>query len=242
MTTAIILAGGLGTRLRSVVDNLPKPMAPINNRPFLEFVINYWINQGVKHFHLSVGYMHEKIISHFKNKYKNIPITYTIEKTPLGTGGGLKMSLNDIPACDNFLLLNGDTFFGASLEKIIKFHDAYNSTLTMSLFKFDESDRFGEIILDNSKNIVGIKSNSHSSFGYANSGVYFFNTSSLKIILEKFNKEKFSLEDDIISTLLINNCVVKAIKFNESFIDIGLPKDYAFASSFFNNMDINNEI
>lgn len=234
MTTAIILAGGLGTRLRGVVDNVPKPMAPINNKPFLEFIMDYWITQGVKHFHLSVGYMHEKIISHFKDNYKNIPITYTIEKTPVGTGGGLKLCLNSLPKCDNFLLLNGDTFFGASLEKIIKFHNKYESSLTMCLFKFDEPNRFGEIILDNSKNVLCIKSNSYSNSGYANSGVYFFNSTSLKKIFEKFNQNKLSLEDDIISAFIRNKSVVKAIKFNKPFIDIGLPKDYALADSFFN--------
>ena len=96
MTTAIILAGGLGTRLRSEVPNLPKPMAIVKNRPFLEYLMDYWIEQGVCKFILSIGYLSEKIVSHFGGTYKNIPISYSIEKSPLGTGGGLLLSLKKI--------------------------------------------------------------------------------------------------------------------------------------------------
>jgi len=86
--SALVLAGGLGTRLRSAVPDLPKPMAPINGRPFLEYLLDYWINQGVDRFVLSVGYRHEIITEHFGNKYKEAQIEYVIEKTLLGTGGG----------------------------------------------------------------------------------------------------------------------------------------------------------
>ena len=89
MTSALVLAGGLGTRLRSVVSKLPKPMAPVRGRPFLEHLLDYWLHQGVNHFVLSVGYLHELIIDHMGSNYKGAMIEYVIEESPLGTGGGL---------------------------------------------------------------------------------------------------------------------------------------------------------
>ena len=87
VTTAIILAGGLGTRLRETVPNLPKPMVPIHNRPFLEHQMDYWIEQGITQFILSVGYLKDIIINHFGNSYKGVSIDYAIDTSPLGTGG-----------------------------------------------------------------------------------------------------------------------------------------------------------
>ena len=107
--TAIILAGGLGARLNNTVPNLPKPMAPINNRPFLEHQMDYWIGQGINRFILSVGYLKDLIIDHFGDKYKKASIEYAIEHKPLGTGGGLLLAAKNIT--EPFLVLNGDTFF-----------------------------------------------------------------------------------------------------------------------------------
>ena len=93
---AIILAGGLGTRLRPAVPNLPKPMAPVNGRPFLEHQIDYWIRQGVRRFVLSVGYMHEAIEGYFGASYRGAEIAYAVERSPLGTGGGLLLAMDDL--------------------------------------------------------------------------------------------------------------------------------------------------
>ena len=102
MTTAVILAGGLGTRLRSVISDLPKPMAPINGRPFLEYLICYWIGQGINHFVLSVGYLHQAIIGYFGNQFKGACIDYVIEESPLGTGGGLLLASKKVDQSKNF--------------------------------------------------------------------------------------------------------------------------------------------
>ena len=137
MTTAIILAGGLGTRLRPKVANLPKPMAPICNRPFLEYLMDYWMKEGVKHFHLSTGYMFQKIQAYFGDSYRGVKVSYSVENNPLGTGGGLKLSLIDLDYLDNFLLLNGDTFFKVPLKQLINSFNKNNTTLTMCLFNFE---------------------------------------------------------------------------------------------------------
>ena len=121
--TAIILAGGLGTRLRKVAPKVPKPMAPINNRPFVEYQMDYWINQGITQFILSVGYLKDVIINHFGNSYKGISIEYVEESSPLGTGGGLLFAAKNLH--ETFVVLNGDTFFEVNINSLYKFHLKY---------------------------------------------------------------------------------------------------------------------
>mgnify|MGYP006438891509 FL=1 len=106
MITAIILAGGLGTRLKDTVPMVPKPMAPINHRPFLEYLMDYWILQGVTKFILSVGYLKDLIINHFGNKYKGISIEYVVESEQLGTGGGLLLASKNLESFLLFLVLH----------------------------------------------------------------------------------------------------------------------------------------
>jgi len=237
MTVAIILAGGLGTRLREKVPNLPKPMAPINNKPFLEHLMYYWIGQGVKHFHLSTGYMFDKIQAHFGNSFYNTPITYSIEDQLLGTGGALRKVLGDVNIKDNFLLLNGDTFFPVSLNRLQNFHKKYNSCMTISLFKFHEPNRFGEIIVNKQENIKSIKTKSKSLNGFANGGVYILNSTCIKDILFNFPITKFSLEDDTIPHMINMGKEIKTIFFDTPFLDIGLPLDYEKASIFLKNIE-----
>ena len=116
MTTAIILAGGLGTRLRSAVPDLPKPMAPIAGRPFLAHQMDHWIGQGVSRFVLSVGYRHEAISSHFGRRFHGAAIDYVVETSPLGTGGAVKLATAGLPRDEYTLLLNGDTYFDVPLR------------------------------------------------------------------------------------------------------------------------------
>ena len=184
MTTAIILAGGLGTRLRSEVPNLPKPMAIVKNRPFLEYLMDYWIEQGVCKFILSIGYLSEKIVSHFGGTYKNIPISYSIEKSPLGTGGGLLLSLKKITE-ENVLVLNGDTFFKVNLNDFQNFHTRQNSILSMALFEFNERNRYGGINLNKNKKITSIEIKSKQLSGLANGGVCLVKAKDFLIFLNK---------------------------------------------------------
>jgi D-glycero-alpha-D-manno-heptose 1-phosphate guanylyltransferase len=102
MITAIVLAGGLGTRLRSVVPDLPKPMAPIKGRPFLEYQLDYWIAQGVDRFVLSLGYRHEVIVEHFGNSYQGVKLDYVVEPTPLGTEAALCWPQRKLPTIRHF--------------------------------------------------------------------------------------------------------------------------------------------
>jgi len=158
MTTAIILAGGLGTRLRAAVPDLPKPMAPIRGRPFLEYQLDYWIGQGVERFVLSVGYRHEAIVAHFGDSYHGVPLSHSIESTPLGTGGGLLFALDRVAGPLPFLLLNGDTYFEADLGALHRFHAAKQSEWTFSLFRSPQDGRYMGMGVDDSGRIMTLKS------------------------------------------------------------------------------------
>ena len=125
----------MGTRLRNAVSDVPKPMAPINGRPFLEHQMDYWIDQGITRFILSIGYKKEVIIEHFGSSYRQAKIEFVEEETPKGTGGGLLLAVKkeQFPV----FVLNGDTFFKVNLAIIEKFHNEKKSDWTLSLFKSD---------------------------------------------------------------------------------------------------------
>ena len=133
---AVFLAGGLGTRLRAAVSDVPKPMAPVQGRPFLERLLDYWIGQGVQRAVLAVGYMHETIRQHFGEKYRNCVITYSVEQQPLGTGGALVQALPLVQA-ETFLVLNGDTYFAVPLPALTEFHQQRRAKVSLSLFRSD---------------------------------------------------------------------------------------------------------
>ena len=226
--TAIILAGGLGTRLRDVVPNLPKPMAPINSRPFLEHQMDYWINQGIRTFILSVGYLKEVIINHFGDTYRGIAIQYAIEQTPLGTGGGLLLAAYDLSS--PFIVLNGDTFIEVELQDLCKFHYAHNSEWTFSLFQSDQSDRYMGVDIDKSGKIFSLKSETSEVDFLANGGVYLINPSAIdKIDYQK--GEKASLEDELLGNYISNGGSLYGMECTGKFIDIGVPEDYRRAES-----------
>lgn len=225
MTAAIILAGGLGTRLRSAVPNLPKPMAPIGAHPFLEYQINYWIAQGVKRFVLSVGYRHEVIIDYFGNSHKGAELDYAIEKTPLGTGGGLLLAAEKIGDDTPFLLLNGDTYFAVDLKTLTAFSRANDADWSFSLFRTNEVGRYMGMDVTPQGQITSLKSGSSQPGRLANGGVYWVRSRAL--LSGKFALgDKVSLEDDIFPAAMAFGQRLFGIEFPGAFIDIGVPDDY----------------
>lgn len=230
MTSAIILAGGLGTRLRSVVPDLPKPMAPISGRPFLEHQLDYWIKQGVSHFVLSVCYRHEIIVNHFGNRYKGAGLDYVIEQTPLGTGGGLLLAAEKVHRDESFLLLNGDTYFAVDLKTLIEFSLANDADWCFSLFRTREEGRYMGMEISPQGQITTLKSGAGQPDRLANGGVYWVNPRAL--LREKFSPcDKVSLEDDIFPTAMAAGQRLLGIEFPGAFIDIGVPDDYHRAST-----------
>ena len=233
MTSAVILAGGLGTRLRSVVPDLPKPMAPINHKPFLEHQMSYWIDQGVDHFVLSVGYKHETILEYFGEKFNGIHIDYVVESLPLGTGGGLMLAAKKISNSEKFLLLNGDTYFAVSLKGLIDFSLKNNADWTFSLFKSNEVGRYMGLEVAPGGQISSLQSKDNSFSKLVNGGVYLVDPSALKILPFGMG-EKISLENDIFPVAMGLGQRFFGKEFRNTFIDIGVPSDYHRASTLLN--------
>ena len=221
--TAIILAGGLGTRLKETVPNLPKPMAPINSRPFLECQMDYWISQGVSKFILSVGYLKQTIIDHFGDNYHSASIEYIVEDKPLGTGGALLLAAQNLS--ETFLLLNGDTFFEVDLNDFTAFHKKQQSELTLSLFKSNQIGRYMGVDLKDNGEIISLQSEVNEFSVLANGGVYLLNPSALKILNDKSNI-KSSLENDLLPKFISLGGELYGLESSGRFIYIGVPEDY----------------
>ena len=220
---AIVLAGGLGTRLRSVVSDVPKPMAPINNKPFLEYILEFLKNQNIKKVILSVGYKWEVIKDYFGDKYKNIELIYNIEKERLGTGGAIKDALESVEN-ENIYVLNGDTFFDIDLSKM-KLKD---NLIEIALKKMEDFDRYGVVEIDKSGYIQKFKEKSYYQEGFINGGIYLLK----KDIFKNFDlPTKFSFEEFLESNF--KNLKAKGRVFNGYFIDIGIPEDYKKAKRYF---------
>ena len=221
--TAVILAGGFGTRLQNIVQDVPKPMAPINNRPFLEFQLDYWIQQGITKFILSIGYLKDSIIDHFGKNYKGAQIDYIVEIQPLGTGGGLLFSAKNID--ETFLVLNGDTFIEVDLNSLYKFHIESESTWTLALFKTSDFKRFLTLDVGQNGEILSLNSNQEISSGLANGGVYLIEPSTLKRV-DYHSGDSVSLESQLLPNFIKNGGKLFGQECLGKFIDIGLPEDY----------------
>ena len=196
MMQAIILAGGFGTRLQSVVKDIPKPMANISELPFLAYIFTYLKNYNITDIVLSVGYLHKKITDYFGNSYIGINIKYAIEKEPLDTGGAIINSLQFIDQNQPVIVLNGDTFLQIDYQKLVSFYDKSNSDLTIVLRNVEDSSRYVSVEIDDKNLIVNfIEKNIQQKSGYINGGIYILNPK----IFSNYNlAKKFSFEQDFL--------------------------------------------
>ena len=220
-TEMMILAGGLGTRLRPVLSDVPKPMAPINERPFLEYILDHWIDQGIKKFILSIGYLGEMIKNHFGE------IEYVEESSPLGTGGALKLALCNTSWLGKYALLaNGDTWFPVDLT--IMFQDALKQVkpFTIALRDLAENDRYGSVQINEKGSVEAFEVISKGR-SYINGGCYLFDVGIIRSELNEY-PEAFSLEKDFLVPYAANGNVGSSIQ-NCAFLDIGVPHDYQCA-------------
>ncbi|MBX3606923.1 MAG: NTP transferase domain-containing protein [Piscinibacter sp.] len=222
MTTAIILAGGLGTRLRSAVPDLPKPMAPIAGRPFLEHQLDFWIAQGVGRFILSVGYRHEAISGHFGARYRGAAIDYAVEATPRGTGGALLLAAARLPDDRPALLLNGDTFFDVRLDELAASAAKHDADWCFALFRHDDPARYMGVALGRDGRITALRA---PDAPQANGGVYWFRPAALRG-LDGDTTQPLSLENDLFPRLVAAGQRFAGRVCDGAFIDIGVPADY----------------
>jgi D-glycero-alpha-D-manno-heptose 1-phosphate guanylyltransferase len=222
-TEAIILAGGFGTRLRQAVPNVPKPMAPVANRPFLEYLMDYWLEKGIKHFALSVGYMAESIIQHFGSSYRWASISYVLEVEPLGTGGALALTIKSVEWKSRYaLLLNGDTWMPINPASLIE--AAANCPITIALTEVAQNDRYGGVEFGLNSYILRFGLPSDGGPALINTGCYLLDIPVVKRLMDPY-PEKFSLENDFLAVMAERFLVRGDVQKGE-FIDIGIAKDY----------------
>lgn len=224
-TEAIVLAGGFGTRLKSVIKEVPKPMAPINGIPFLAYLLESLLRQGISRTILSVGYLHDVIEDYFGTDYKGMSLVYALEEAPLGTGGGLHNALR-FATSNTLFLLNGDTYFNVDLKQLAGVHHQRKSPITFSLKPMQHFDRYGSVELSESQ-ITAFKEKMFLEDGVINGGVYCFERN---IFDEAGLSGRFSLEQDYFEKYCAINYFGSVI-FDAYFVDIGIPSDYEKAQT-----------
>lgn len=225
---AIILAGGLGTRLQSVVPDLPKPMAPVNGRPFLEILLDHWLDEGVQRFILAVGYKFCAIRDHFGSFYRGARIDYSIEPEPMGTGGGTLLAIDSVEQ-ERFFIINGDTFYPIPVKAMEKAHGEKNAHFTIALRRIENPDRYGTVHLDPQGRIDSFyPQKSEHATDLINGGVYLTERQFMKEIWRGWDgKSKLSLENELFDSFIDGKNRIFGFIGEAPFIDIGVPSDYA---------------
>lgn len=219
---AIILAGGKGTRLRPLTLTVPKPMVPVADKPFLQYLLEMLIEEGVTRVILSVGYLGEQIEDYFGESWRGLDISYVLEKEPLGTGGAIAKCLANATD-DEVIVINGDTYCRIDLKEMISSHKQQQAELTIALKEMYDFDRYGTVDIDMSTGVIKqFNEKRKVSKGYINTGTYCLN----KNIFRQHNMpEKFSFEADFLQRK-IRELDSNAFKTNGYFIDIGVQEDY----------------
>lgn len=217
---AIVLAGGLGTRIRERVADLPKAMASVAGRPFIEYVLDRLLAGGFTHIILSVGYRHEAISSHLGERYRGARIEYAVESKPLGTGGAIRYA---IPKGETapVLVLNGDTLVDVDLRALSAWYQERPTQLAVTLRRVEDVSRYGSVNVENDT-VLGFAEKGPRGPGLINAGVYLLQPG----VFDAYDlPERFSFEADILQ----RHCAElkpRAFITQAYFIDIGVPADY----------------
>lgn len=226
---AILLCGGLGTRLRSVVSDRPKPMADIAGKPFLHYLVKMLSKSGVKHLIFALGYMGEQIEAYFKSgEDYGLSISYSYEDSPLGTGGAIRNALSKVSE-ENVLVLNADTYFHTDYENLLSQQLKPQAMMTIASRKIEDISRYGAILKDETGRILRWNEKMSSDqaevlrSGEINGGIYVMK----KSLIEKIPEGKQSLENDCIPAWLKEGIFLQALPSDGYFMDIGIPEDYA---------------
>lgn len=223
---AIILAGGLGTRLRAAVPDLPKCMAPILAKPFIGYLTDYLHQQGIQKFIFSLGYKHESVEQYLLAQYGGLNIHFSVEATPLGTGGAILLACK-MTSDKDVLVINGDSFFKANLRELYALHKTRDADCTLALKPMQNFDRYSVVELRTDNSVSDFKKKQFTQKGLINGGLYVLN--SFRFISENF-PEAFSFEKDYLEKF------AEARRFyglpqEGYFIDIGIPEDFERAQT-----------
>jgi len=221
MTEALILCAGKGERIKNITkDRIPKPMIRINGKPFLWYLIQQLKIFGIKDIVLHVGHKKEKIIEYFKDGSKfNINIKYSIVDKPVGTGGGIKISLPFLKK-DTFFVLNGDSIFLINLKEMYNYHQFNGAEITISLKWINNKERYGSVTVDNRNRIINFMEKLEREGGFINAGIYLIN----RKLLEGIPSEFISFEREMLPYAIKISRKVFGFIEDSYFVDIGTPE------------------
>lgn len=218
---AIILAGGLGTRLRSELPDLPKCMAPIDGRPFIDILIDRLHQQGIRHIVFSLGYRSDAVIEHLNSAYPEADFSFVVEEDPLGTGGAVLAAL-EAARVDRVFALNGDTHFDVDLTRLAEYHASTHADCTVALKPMRDFSRYGRVETDADGRILAFREKEPCAEGMINGGVYVLEKNALQ---KAGLPERFSFEEGYLAAFLHRHRIM-GMPQEGYFIDIGIPEDY----------------
>lgn len=225
MKECIILAGGFGTRLQSVVKDVPKCMAEVAGMPFLQHIFDYLSAQAFDHVVLALGYKADIVIDWLEKQHYLFKISYVVEEYPLGTGGAIKLAFDKVVGNEAFVI-NGDTFFDINTNSLLDFHKNKQAAISIALKPMTDFDRYGSVELDEDQRIISFNEKKYMEQGLINGGVYIID----KKIFSRLNlPDKFSFENDVMESY-IKDLAIYGCQQDNYFIDIGIPSDFEKAN------------
>ena len=227
---AVLLAGGLGTRIQHLLPNLPKPMAPVRGRPCIEWLVRYLAGQGIRRILISTGYLSEVIERHFAtHPVSGVSVRCIPETQPLGTGGGF---LNAVQASGEaaagWLVLNGDTFALAEIAQATTAVEDGNTAGVIYARAVADTSRYGSVVTDASGNLVRFEEKRPGQ-GLISAGVYLFRDELVRTFPERM---PLSLERDVFPALTTSGALIKVLPMDTPFLDIGTPATLPAADPF----------
>jgi NDP-sugar pyrophosphorylase family protein len=224
---AVLLVGGIGTRLQPVLSATPKPLAPVGDAPFLQLLVKQLRSQGIRRLVMCTGHLADQIEKEFGDGHKwDVAIAYSKESRPLGTAGALKFAECYLTQASDFLVMNGDSFLELDFRELIRFHRKHDGLISMAVRRVPDTARYGTVQLDTHNRVLGFREKMGAPVpGIVNGGVYVFK----RAILQHIPDGPASLEKDVFPRLFEHG--LYALEQQGMFIDIGTPEDYARAQT-----------
>lgn len=226
----VVLAGGLGTRLRAVINDIPKPLAPVAGRPFLAWLLDRLASQGVRRTVLATGYLAEKVEAAIGPRWAGMDVAYSVERAPLGTGGALVQALSLLQG-QAVHVCNGDTYLNYSLAELQLITQHHGALAGMALASVPDTARYGAVSVEAGR-VLSFQEKGREGPGYINAGSYFLSREGLDELSACAAQGTFSLETAFLHPLAAAGMLAATVD-TSGFIDIGVPEDYARAQSIF---------
>jgi len=229
---ALLLVGGKGTRLRSVVSSVPKPLASVGDQPFLELLVRQLRHQGIRRLVMCSGYLADQIEGKFGDgRAWDMKIEYSREQHPLGTAGALKLAQRHLQGDSDFLVMNGDSFLEMDFSPLIRLRRERNGLASMAVVPVSDAGRYGTVQVDADDRVIGFTEKTGTNAGGTiNAGLYVFHRG----IFEHIPEGPVSLERDVFPRVLDRG--VYALEQRGMFVDIGTPEDYASAQALYGRL------